>query len=224
MPIPKEVVNIERTTAKNTIYETLKQWIIEGKLKPAEKISDIEIAEHFSVSRTPVREAIQLLEMQKLVQTFPGRATVITEMETDNIEQFYLPLSELQKLAVSLAIEKAEEKDIQHLQTLNNQFRDTIPEKNALKSLYADIEFHRYILELSDNVFIQDFCDTLMLHILRLEYLLFKGDYDIEESVREHAQIISAFERKDVITASMCIKNNWNRSLINVQHFIHKGL
>ena len=58
-------------------------WIITGFLQPGEKILDSELARHFNVSRTPVREAIQILERQKLINVVPGRATVAAEQITE---------------------------------------------------------------------------------------------------------------------------------------------
>ena len=89
MPLPKEQTSFERLSAKQRVYETVKDWIIEGQFKPDEKVSDIEIADYFKVSRTPVREALQLLEAQKLVKSYPGKATLVTDLETDNIEKWY---------------------------------------------------------------------------------------------------------------------------------------
>ncbi len=64
MPVPSQKKSIERLSAKERIYQTIRDWIIEGVLEPNEKLSDIELSEYFAVSRTPVREAFQLLEAQ----------------------------------------------------------------------------------------------------------------------------------------------------------------
>ena len=115
MPLPEEHYHFSKVSVKTRIYETIKRWIIEMRLKPGEQIFDVEIAEHFQVSRTPVREALQLLEMQKLVKTIPGKATIVTEIDYENLEQLYQPMAVLQQLAVQLAIEKASPKDIENL-------------------------------------------------------------------------------------------------------------
>ena len=104
-----------RGTVRTQIYESIKQWIIEGRLKPGEKLSDTDIAALFHVSRTPVREAFQQLEMQKLIKSYPGKATIVTEIETDHIEQWYLPMVSLQQLAATIAIEKVTQAQIDDL-------------------------------------------------------------------------------------------------------------
>ena len=86
MPIPENVENLRRVSAKSSIYQVVCSWIITGVLKPGEKIVDSELAKRFNVSRTPVREAIQILEGQKLVYVVPGRATVVADIDPADIE------------------------------------------------------------------------------------------------------------------------------------------
>ena len=131
MPLPREESSFERLSAKQRVYETVKDWIIEGQFQPGEKVSDIEIADYFKVSRTPVREALQLLEAQKLVVSYPGKATLVTELETDNIEKWYLPMAMLQQLAVSIAIEKVTPEDIRRLRKLAEDFAESVKEQKS---------------------------------------------------------------------------------------------
>lgn len=119
-------------SARNQIYENMKQWIIEGTLKPGEKISDFDIASHFHVSRTPVREAFQQLEMQKLIRSYPGKATFVTEMETENIGQWYLPMISLQQLAASMAVEKVTEEQILQLKEKGEVFSRLVESRGSL--------------------------------------------------------------------------------------------
>ena len=83
MPIPEKGNDLCRLSAKDIIYRTVCEWIITGVLRPGEKILDSELARHFSVSRTPVREALQVLESQKLICVRPGRATVVAELDVE---------------------------------------------------------------------------------------------------------------------------------------------
>ena len=73
MPIPKKDSALQRKSAKDLVYETLCDWIMRGEMMPGEKLLDTELAAYFDVSRTPVREALQMLEAQKLIKVTPGR-------------------------------------------------------------------------------------------------------------------------------------------------------
>ena len=115
MPIPENVENLRRVSAKSSIYQVVCSWIITGVLKPGEKIVDSELAKRFNVSRTPVREAIQILEGQKLVYVVPGRATVVADIDPADIEKCYRTLAELQGLAAELACGSLTDRELEQL-------------------------------------------------------------------------------------------------------------
>ncbi|OUO79115.1 GntR family transcriptional regulator [Blautia sp. An249] len=209
-------------SARNQIYENMKQWIIEGTLKPGEKISDFDIASHFHVSRTPVREAFQQLEMQKLIRSYPGKATFVTEMETENIGQWYLPMISLQQLAASMAVEKVTEEQILQLKEKGEVFSRLVESRGEpMELLQADRDFHEYILEIAGNDYIIDFCNTLWTHILRLEYRFFKETATLEESVWDHQELIKDLEIRDSFTISMITKRHWERTAMEIE-FINR--
>ena len=91
MPIPQQENPVNRQSTRDVIYQALRDWIIQGELQPGEKINDAELARHFHVSRTPVREAFQLLESQKLIRVVPGRSTTVTEIDKVDLEKCYRP-------------------------------------------------------------------------------------------------------------------------------------
>lgn len=223
MPLPTGEMIFERTSAKQRVYETIKDWIIERQLKPGEKVSDIEIAAYFKVSRTPVREALQLLESQKLVKSYPGKATLVTELETDNIEKWYLPMVLLQQLAISLAVEKITPEHIKRLRVLSSEFKECVKEQDKpMALLKADKAFHSCILEAANNEYIMDFCDVLWIHIQRLEYCFFR-DTPMDASTEEHERIINALEMKDSYSASILMKDHWDRTVLMIHDLNNNG-
>lgn len=80
MPLPDSPYPTEVPCTKAEILDTLHNWIILMQMKPGEKISDTELADYFHVSRTPVREVLKILEQQKLILTYPGKATVVADL------------------------------------------------------------------------------------------------------------------------------------------------
>ena len=108
MPIPSEHKKPTRKTAKESAFNQLQQWIIDGTLQPGEKLNDTELAEALGVSRTPIRESLQLLEVQGFVKMYPGKATQVTEVEKESINDLLPPLAALQALSAELAIPNSE--------------------------------------------------------------------------------------------------------------------
>lgn len=223
MPVLMEEQCTEKIKANDMVYNILQEWIIKGVLQPREKISDLEIAKRLKVSRTPVREALIRLEGQKLVKTFPGRYTMVTEMELDNIEKWYLPMSTLQQLAATLAIRNGTEKDAKILEQINQQFGSHLEDGASLEAFEADKEFHEYVMEVAGNEYIVDFCNTLMIHIQRLEYAYFKGSENLHESVLDHKQLIDAMRLKDEYSASLAMKKNWSNTVIKLHALMDSG-
>ena len=110
MPIPENVETLRRVSAKSSIYQVVCSWIITGVLKPGEKIVDSELAKRFNVSRTPVREAIQILEGQKLVYVVPeqelpdGNFPTVSYPNPEAAEAFTLGLGMAKELDADLVL------------------------------------------------------------------------------------------------------------------------
>ena len=223
MPLPNYPYAGKDTLTKNDILETLQHWITVMQLKPGEKISDTEIAEYFNVSRTPVREVLKMLEQQKLIFTYPGRATIVADLALDDIESYYLPMQTLQCLAVRLAVEKADAADVEELERLNAEFGEVMENANDAESiLMADKSFHEKILEIAGNEYIEEFCSALWVHIARLDYLFFRNN-TMGTSYNDHKLMIESFRMKDPFCAELAMKNNWNYSMLAVKAVNDKG-
>ncbi len=216
MPLPNRPHEKNRMPTKADILGTMQHWITIMQLKPGEKISDTEIAEYFNVSRTPVREVLKMLEQQKLIYTYPGRATIVADLALDDIESYYLPMQTLQCLAVRLAVNNAASADIAELEMLNAQFGEAIDSSDAESILIADRNFHDKILEIAGNEYIDEFCSALWVRIARLDYMFFRVN-TMGTSYNDHRLMIESFRIKDPFGAELAMKNNWNYSMLAVK-------
>jgi DNA-binding GntR family transcriptional regulator len=225
MPLPAAQFSQDFLPTKQNILEILTRWIVGMQLLPEEKISDIEIAAYFHVSRTPVREVFQALERQKLVQSYPGKATIVTPIETQNIEQWYQPMQSLQCLATRIAVECASDTDIEELQLIEQAFcaQTIIETKNVAQLLELDRSFHNGILQIAGNPYIIDFCSMLWAHIQRLEYQFFRGYQRLETSIQDHERIIEGMQLRDPFMAEIAMKNNWNNTVLEIQALISRN-
>lgn len=209
MPIPSKTSFEAPKSVKIRIYEALREWIIDGTLQPGEKILDSEISQYFSVSRTPVREAIQMLAEQKLVEIIPGKESRISELESIDIPQTYKMLAVLHTTAVEFAFDKIEREDIENLKEANIKFQEAYKNRDIKGCRAYDDEFHDIILGLAGNDFLTSFCDTLNGHSSRLENIYFSKVGDMEELIHEHKAIIKALEDRDLEKAKEYMRSNW---------------
>ncbi|WP_028559593.1 GntR family transcriptional regulator [Paenibacillus pinihumi] len=214
MPIPSDYPTPARTTAKDRALSQLQKWIIEGTLQPDEKLNDAEIANALGVSRTPVREALQLLEAQGLVQMFPGKDTRVTTINKHEISKLYEPLEALHAVAVKSAANNIQPEQIRQLRELNLSFSESIMDKDPYQALKYDEQFHDLILEIADNPYIISFCSSLQMHIRRFKFLFLNQPLgQTQTAVHEHEEIIQALEVQDAEKAARIIKQNLTRPL-----------
>lgn len=209
MPIPKKEEGPQRLSAKNVIYKTLCDWITSGILQPGEKIADTEIAQYFGVSRTPVREALQILESQKLIATTPGKSTTVAEIDMLDIEKSYRPLACIQALAAELACDQLNDKDLAELETIHEAFVNACKHNRAEEAIERDNAFHGLIMRAAGNEYIIEFSSVLLLHIQRIKYHYFHCNTLRSDSVSQHKEILEAFKQRDAQKAGRLMQEHW---------------
>ena len=200
---------MSRPTAREHIYHSLCDWIIDGTLQPGEKISDAEIAEYFGVSRTPAREAVQMLAANKLVQILPGKETRVTEIDREETREAYSMLAILHCAALAQAFPVLDAACFAELRAANAAFEKAAKSRNLERTRECDKRFHALFVRLAHNRFLADEAEVMLIHVLRVENLHDKHFGDRAASVREHAQIIEAAEAGDLAAASDWMRRNW---------------
>ncbi|UWG98206.1 GntR family transcriptional regulator [Dehalobacter sp. DCM] len=209
MPIPRNFTAPK--SAKERAFIQIQEWIIDGTLKPEEKLNDVELAEALGVSRTPIREALQLLAVHGFVVMHPGVATQVTAVNKEDISKILPPLAVLQALAAELATSVINQQDIDSLRRINTEFSQAIKKGNYYSALKLDEQFHREIVEVTQNAYISNTISMLQAHVRRLFFhnsIILKHD-----SVDEHETILQAFEGQDSATANKIARNNWLRPI-----------
>ncbi|WP_342745777.1 GntR family transcriptional regulator [Chryseomicrobium excrementi] len=196
-----------RKTAKLHAYHQLLNWIIDGTLQPEEKLNDIELAQALGVSRTPIRESLQLLESQGFVTMQPGRATQVTPVQKDDINHLLPPLASLQALATELAAPHMTEEIIEELEEKNRQFAESLKAKNFTEALRIDEQFHQIIIDTANNPYISQIVEMLQAHVRRLFYsekIILR-----ESSIETHAKLIQLYKEKQTQELAALMTDNW---------------
>ncbi len=209
MPIPSTPRDVDRVSAQQQIYNTLKDWIVDGTLVPGEFINDSEIAKYFSVSRTPVREAILLLSQQDFVKIMPSKGTKVTETSEEAAAFIYEAISCLSAEIARLAVRKQKPGDIDELKRLNARFAFIMEAQDYSRILEADTNFHNYILKMADNPYMESCWHQILPHAHRYELLYFKSGINKEQSVADHDDIIRAIADKSEGEAARFSQQNW---------------
>jgi DNA-binding GntR family transcriptional regulator len=211
MPIPTDHAKPIRITAKENAFNQLQQWIIDGTLHAGEKLNDTELAAALGLSRTPIRESLQLLEVQGFVKMYPGKATQVTEVDKNSITELLPPLAALQALSAELAIPHLTDEAIALLERTNDSFAEAVHTKDYFSALKIDEEFHQIVVDIANNSYILSMVASLQAHVRRL---FFHNSIVLtEQSIEEHRKIIQLLKERDALSVSSTMRNNWLRAI-----------
>ncbi len=211
MPVPTDHAKPLRVSAKENAFNQLQQWIIDGTLHAGEKLNDTELAGALGLSRTPIRESLQLLEVQGFVKMYPGKATQVTEVDKNSITELLPPLAALQALSAELAIPHLTEEAIALLESTNERFAEAVYTKDYFCALKIDEEFHQIVVDIANNSYILSMVASLQAHVRRL---FFHNSIILtEKSIDEHDKIITLMKNRDEENVSAIMRGNWLRAI-----------
>jgi len=221
MPVPKQVKLISRGTLRDEVYETLFRWIMDGELRPGEKLLDSQLAERLGVSRTPVREALRRLEDRGLVETAANRWTRVSSVSMDEVERVYPLIWSLEALALELAMPGLGREELARLSELNRELEAALVAREPVRASRADASFHQIIIEAARNPELIEILAHLKLKLRRLEVLHFEVSIVAADSVREHADLVAALESgRGLGTAQALLRRNWQGSLSRLRQAV----
>ena len=201
--------NLDSLRLPQRAYTIIRHAIRNLVLPPGKTILEREVAEALGMSRTPVREAIQMLAEQKLIEIRPGKESRISEIDSIDIPQTYKMLAEIHATAVEFAFDKISTDTIRRLKDANQRFEQAFLRRDIRGCRSFDIEFHDIIITLAGNDFLSSFCETLSGHAARIENIYFSKVGDMDELIHEHKEIISAIESGDLERAKEFMRENW---------------
>ncbi|BBB62634.1 GntR family transcriptional regulator [Undibacterium sp. KW1] len=209
MPIPTSTTPLNRSLAREEVYRSLKQWIIELQLAPGEILRDQELAVQLGVSRTPVREALRQLEDEGLVVTSFHKWTKVAPSNLEEITALYPVVAALEAAALELAMPRLTAADIKELEAINVALAKAIAADARQQATELDAQFHALIVQASQNAEIEKLLANLRPRIKRIELAHFDDQRMAPQSIQEHKTIIAALRAGDTQAAVQAIKQNW---------------
>ena len=182
---------------RDVVFNTLRQSILTGELKPGERLMEIHLADKLGVSRTPIREAIRKLELEGLVTMIPRRGAEVAQITEKHLKDVLEVRRALDTLTVELACERITQEELADLMDARDLFIKAIKTKDANKIAQADVAFHDIILIASRNDRLMQMLSNLsqQMYRYRLEYV--KDDEHYDRLIDEHNTIFDAISRRD---------------------------
>lgn len=182
---------------RDVVFQTLREAILRGDLKPGERLMELQLASKLGVSRTPIREAIRMLRQEGLAITIPRRGAEVAGMTEKDMEDVLRIREALECLAVQLACEKITEEQIGLLEENMASFQEAIKSKNVKMIADFDIKFHDIICAASENTRLVTLLNNLREQIYRYRVEYLKDEQYYPNLIEEHEQIIEGLKSRD---------------------------
>ena len=200
-----------------SLAERISAKILAGEYPPGSRLRQEALAEEFSVSRTPIREALRQLEVKGVIQHVPNQGAIVLAPNARDIREAYQVRAELEGLAISLAVEWITDEQIERMHNAQKSFAATVEKltvaarmsnarahlKNVPNWVESNDEFHGAVIEASGNRRLKQLIRDLHLGFTRSVMLsaLTMDGRRMRENVAQHEAILSAVTRHDAVEA-----------------------
>jgi len=220
--LAKMKIDRKRGSGVKHVYDVLRDEIIGLELAPGSPIDEIQLAERFVMSRTPIREALVKLAGEGLVMTLPNRSTVVSHIDFLNMHTFFDALTLMYRVTTRLAAQYHAPKDLVAIRAHQAEFAKAVAEQNALAMIATNRDFHAAIAVAGRNTYYEGLFLRLLdegRRILRLYYSSF-DDQLPQQYVTEHEDIIAAIAARDLSAADTIASNHADQIVKQIQKLV----
>ena len=204
---PSPTIDVPRLETQSNFrdlaYAALKRAITAMDIydRPEEiRLDERRLSEGLGVSRTPIREAMSLLEQEGFVRTRPRRGIYVVRMSKREIVEMITVMASLESMAARLAAERATDADIAELRRLMDAFRAPHGQEGGERlAEYSDanIAFHQAIIKMSGCTLLAEMTENLFIHMRAIRKITIHQENRAARSIVDHMRIIEALERRD---------------------------
>lgn len=182
---------------RDIVFETLRTAILDGNLKPGERVMEVQLAEKLGVSRTPVREAIRKLELEGLLIMIPRKGAYVADVSIKDVLNVLEVRASLEGLAASLAAERITEEEIESLKNSAKEFEEMNKLNNRDGMVEKDTEFHTVLLNASRNDKLISIVEGLSDYVQRFRVIYFTEYSEAKNIMEDHKAILNAINERD---------------------------
>ena len=211
-----KLVSDEYLPLRDVVFRTLREAILKGKIKPGERLMEIQLAKKLGVSRTPVREAIRMLELEGLVTMVPRKGAAVAAISEKTLRDVLEVRRALEELSVMLACERMTWEQFEELRAANTRFARAAEGEDITLIAKTDEDFHDIIYQSTGN-------DKLILLLNQLREQMYR--YRVEHIkmkerrsilIKEHQEIIDALRKRNADIAVAVMRKHINNQEIQV--------
>ncbi|GGA20136.1 GntR family transcriptional regulator [Psychrobacillus lasiicapitis] len=198
------------------LQQTIKERIWSGFYKPGERLYEAQLAKHFKVSRSPVREAIRTLINEGLLTMGSNSQITVYEPSLQDVRDIYECRIALESIAVALTAEQATDEQLEELEETLRETQEAIKKEEKERIVECNVRFHELIIEISGNLRLKKIVEDL--HSLTYYYRLLntKGVQRATTILKGHSDILDAIKEKNAEKASKRLEKHTQEDLQNL--------
>src|SRR5213079_640670 len=188
-----------------------KQAIVEADIYAHDdelRLDERQLSQSLGVSRTPIREAITLLEQEGFLRTVPRRGIFIVRKTKKQIIEMIEMWAALESMAARLATLNASDADIAALRHMFDEFRNSTPSEHLEEYSHANIAFHQAIIRLSGSHLMGKTIENLFIHVRAIRRMTISQSDRAARSIKDHMRIIEALEARDTKLAERLVRQH----------------
>ena len=192
-------------------YDALKKAITEMDIygHPDEiRLDERQLSQDLGVSRTPIREALTVLEQEGFVRSVPRRGIFVVRKSKQQIIEMILVWAALEGMAARLATQRASDADLEGLRHLFDEFQTEKPEEHPEEYSQANIRFHQKIIQLGGCQLIVDMTENLFIHMRAIRAVSMRQQDRAARSIGDHMRIIAALDARDAELAERLVRDH----------------
>lgn len=207
---------------RDVVFHTLREAILRGELKPGERLMELQLAAKLGVSRTPIREAIRMLEQEGLAVTIPRKGAEVAKMTEKDMRDVLQVREALDELAASIACEQMTAEQLDELKTTMREFEECTKNGNVKKIAEADEKFHDIIYQATGNPKLVNIVSNLreQMYRYRIEYVKDEKNYPV--LIREHKEIVEGLMAKDKAKVTAVMHRHVENQAVAVEERIRE--
>lgn len=190
----------KRGSGVKMVYDILRDEILDLVLPPGSAVDEVQLAERFGMSRTPIREALVRLSGEGLIDTLPNRSTMVSNIDFLNMHTYFDALTLMYRVTTQLAAQHHRAEDLAIIRARQAEFAAAVKAQDALAMIATNADFHLAVAEAGQNPYFTGLFKRLLdegRRILRLYYQSYE-DRLPQRFVDEHDEMIAAIAARDL--------------------------
>jgi DNA-binding GntR family transcriptional regulator len=196
--------------------------IVEGRIRPGEDLNTVELARRYQTSRTPVREALIILENEGLVDIPPRKRPRARIYSMEEVREIYRTRTALLEFVATDVATFATDEDIETLKAILLNMTRAVRQKDITAYVWLNVDFHDCNARLAQNATVKRIIDSLLVRTLAMRRISLSQPRRMEESLENHLRLVNAYEKRDSYMAGAILRAHHTEALANIEQYFER--